>query len=151
MSYHFLINFTCSLFLLATSSQNCGVCELRHILRPSIAWCTECDEGLCTECHEHHSLSNTSRSHSLIPITEYQKLPTDLLKVTQYCGEQNEKYQIYCKKHESPCCSKCKTIKNVRISSIQMTSFIMPKPPMPWEIEETLVEVEKNLQKICQH
>ncbi|CAG2231597.1 unnamed protein product [Mytilus edulis] len=46
---------------MASSSQSCGVCDLRHITKPSIVWCTECDEGLCTECQEHHRLSKASK------------------------------------------------------------------------------------------
>ncbi|CAG2214014.1 unnamed protein product [Mytilus edulis] len=70
--------------LMAASFQSCGVCDLRHITKPSIVWCTECDEGLCAECQGHHSLSQASRSHSVIPIAAYEKLPADVLKITQY-------------------------------------------------------------------
>ncbi|XP_076115854.1 uncharacterized protein LOC143083478 [Mytilus galloprovincialis] len=139
---------------MATSFQNCGVCELRHITNPSIVWCTECDEGLCTECQEHHSLSKASRRHSVIPITGYQKLPTNLLKVTQYCSKHNEKYQIYCQMHESPCCSKCivedhkdcQDIVNLDdvIHNVKTSNALL-------EIEDTLVEAAENIQKIRQH
>ncbi|XP_071123421.1 uncharacterized protein [Mytilus edulis] len=139
---------------MATSSQSCGVCDLRHLTKPSIVWCTECDEGLCTECKEHHSLSKSSRSHYVIPFTEYQKLPADILKITQYCTKHDKKYQMYCKKHACPCCSKCivdshkecrdfveldDAIHNIKTSNVMC------------EIEETLVEVAENLQKIRQH
>ncbi|VDI28108.1 blast:Transcription intermediary factor 1-beta [Mytilus galloprovincialis] len=92
---------------MASSSQNCGVCDLRHINKPSIIWCTECDEGLCQECQEHHSLSKGSRNHNTIAITEYQTLPNDVLKITQYCNIHKDKFIIYCRKHERPCCRKC--------------------------------------------
>ncbi|CAC5416841.1 unnamed protein product [Mytilus coruscus] len=132
----------------------CSVCTLRHITKPSIVWCTECDEGLCTECKEHHSLTKSSRSHSVIPFTEYHKLPADILKITHYCTKHDKRYQIYCQKHEFPCCSKCimeshnecrdlveldDVIHNVKTSNAMC------------EIEETLVEVAENLQQIRQH
>lgn len=59
---------------MATATKTCGVCELRHITKPPIVWCSECEEGLCTECQEHHSLSKGTRNHKVIPITEYSKL-----------------------------------------------------------------------------
>ncbi|XP_052065728.1 uncharacterized protein LOC127705449 [Mytilus californianus] len=139
---------------MATATKTCGVCELRHITKPSIVWCSECDEGLCTECKEHHSLSKSSRSHCVISFTEYQKLPADVLKITQYCTKHDKKYQMFCQKHEFPCCSKCiveshkecrdfvdldDVIHNVKTSNAMC------------EIEETLVEVAENLQNIRQH
>ncbi|XP_063399391.1 uncharacterized protein LOC134684028 [Mytilus trossulus] len=138
---------------MATSSSNCGVCDLRHIKKPSIVWCTECDEGLCTECQEHHSFSKASRRHKVIAINEYQELPSDVINITQYCIEHNEKFQIYCQKHECPCCSKCvveshkgcQDIVNLdeAIRDVNTSNAL-------YEIEETLVELAENLQKIHQ-
>ncbi|CAC5395518.1 unnamed protein product [Mytilus coruscus] len=136
---------------MSTSTQSCGVCELRHITKPSIIWCTECDEGLCIECQEHHSLSKSSRNHNTIPITNYQKLPPDVLKISKYCEQHNEQFQIYCKNHETPCCSNCvveshsdcreftklsEAILNVKTSN----AFL--------EIEHTLAEMSDNITKL---
>ncbi|CAC5416837.1 unnamed protein product [Mytilus coruscus] len=114
----------------------------------------ECDEELCTECKEHHRLSKSSRSHSVVSFTDYLKLPADILRITQYCSKHDKKYQMYCQKHEFPSCSKCiveshnecrdfvelnDVIHNVKTSNAMC------------EIEDTLVEVAENLQKIRQH
>ncbi|XP_076106202.1 uncharacterized protein LOC143074853 [Mytilus galloprovincialis] len=85
----------------------CGVCEYRNINKPSVVWCLECDEGLCEECKEHHAASKVSRDHSCVSISEYQKLPTNILDITQTCPKHNGKYQIFCKKHDSSCCRRC--------------------------------------------
>ncbi|XP_052060333.1 uncharacterized protein LOC127700733 isoform X2 [Mytilus californianus] len=139
---------------MATSSQSCGVCDLRHITKPSIVWCTTCDAGLCTECQKHHDLSKASRKHNVIPIFENQILPSDVMKITPFCCKHDEKFQIYCKKHECPCCSKCilgshkecRDIVNLddAIHNVKTSNALC-------EIEETLVEVAENLQKIRQH
>lgn len=92
---------------MAASNSFCCVCNRRHVYKVPIVWCPECDEGLCTECEEHHSLSKSSINHDTIPISEYQKLPPVVLNISQYCKIHNHKYQIYCKKHESSCCSFC--------------------------------------------
>ncbi|CAC5397268.1 unnamed protein product [Mytilus coruscus] len=143
-----------SLCLMATSSPSCGVCDLRHITKPSIVWCTECDEGLCTECQEHHSLSKASRRHTVIPIVEYQKLPTDVLKMSPYCIKHDEKFQIYCRKHECPCCSKCVVESHIVCQDVVNLDDVIQNAKTSnalCEIEETLVEVAENLQKIRQH
>ncbi|CAC5386092.1 unnamed protein product [Mytilus coruscus] len=139
---------------MATSSQSCGVCDLRLITKPCIVWCTECDEGLCKECYEHHSLSKASRNHIVIPFTDYQKLPTDVLKIIQYCSKHNKKFEMFCQKHERPCCSKCivKTHKECRdIVDLDDVIKNYETPNALSEIEKTLVELAENLQKIRQH
>ncbi|CAG2253546.1 unnamed protein product [Mytilus edulis] len=67
----------------------------------------ECDEGLCGDCKEHHSISKSTRDHDTVPIDDYQNLPTEVLQVAQSCRKHNQKYQIFCKKHDCPCCKKC--------------------------------------------
>ncbi|XP_076115853.1 uncharacterized protein LOC143083476 [Mytilus galloprovincialis] len=139
---------------MATSTNNCGVCELRHITKPSVVWCTECDEGLCPECQEHHSLSKGTRNHGVIPITEYTKLPAAVLMISQNCSKHDKKYQMYCQKHECPCCSKCivESHKDCRdIVELDDVIYNVKTSNAMCEIEETLVEVAENLQKIRQH
>ncbi|XP_063397744.1 uncharacterized protein LOC134682071 [Mytilus trossulus] len=129
----------------------CGVCEYRNITKPSVVWCSECDEGLCEECKEHHAASKGSREHSIVPISEYQQLPSNILEITQSCQKHNEKYVIFCKKHDCPCCRRCvvethddckelnaidDVIRNVKSSS----AFL--------EMEHMLAELSENLQRI---
>ncbi|XP_052085816.1 E3 ubiquitin-protein ligase TRIM71-like [Mytilus californianus] len=85
----------------------CGVCDFRNIQKSSVVWCSECDEGLCDECKEHHGAVKSSRNHNVIPVTEYQKLPLNVLKITQTCQKHKEQYQTFCKKHDCPCCRRC--------------------------------------------
>ena len=41
---------------MSSSPSFCGICDIRHMSKPSEVWCPDCDEGLCTECLDHHSL-----------------------------------------------------------------------------------------------
>ncbi|XP_063418876.1 uncharacterized protein LOC134701671 [Mytilus trossulus] len=139
---------------MASSFHSCGVCDLRLITNPCIVWCTECDEGLCKECHEHHRLSKASRNHSAIPFTDYQKLPTDVLKISQYCSKHNKKFEMFCQKHERPCCSKCIVDAHKECRDIVDLDDVIKNYETPnalSEIEKTLVEVAENLQTIRKH
>ncbi|XP_052075688.1 uncharacterized protein LOC127713100 [Mytilus californianus] len=129
----------------------CGVCEYRNINKSSVVWCSECDEGLCEECKEHHAASKGSRDHSIVPISEYQKLPSNILQITQTCPKHNEKYVIFCKKHDSPCCRRCvvethddcrelKAIDDV-IRNVKSSNAFL-------EMEQMLAELSENLQRI---
>ncbi|XP_071123697.1 tripartite motif-containing protein 5-like [Mytilus edulis] len=136
---------------MATAKKNCSICELRHVTNPSVSWCPECDEGFCSGCVEHHSLAKASRHHKTIPMAEYQMLPPDVLQILQSCTKHDEKFLLYCKDHELPCCGKCAIevhkgchevvnlddiIKNAKTS----TSF--------QEVEETLDEFVANIKEI---
>ncbi|XP_052065984.1 uncharacterized protein LOC127705679 [Mytilus californianus] len=92
---------------MASNWSVCGICDFRHVTKPSVVWCSECDEGLCDDCNEHHSISKSSRDHDIVPIDDYQNLPTAVLQIAQSCRKHNKKYHIFCKKHDCPCCKKC--------------------------------------------
>ncbi|XP_063400219.1 uncharacterized protein LOC134684839 [Mytilus trossulus] len=89
---------------MATSTSMCAVCDLQHQTSLATHWCIECEESLCAACTEHHNVLKATRHHKAIPISDYQLLPTD---IKQYCDYHNEKYQLYCIKHESQICNKC--------------------------------------------
>jgi hypothetical protein len=61
---------------MSTSPSSCGMCDNRHISKPSEVWCPDCEERLCTEC------------------IEYQKLPSYLLKIEEHCSEHQEKFNF---------------------------------------------------------
>ena len=90
---------------------DCGVCFTRNITKVSILWCSECDEGLCLDCKEHHGASKSTRQHVTISIEEYSMLPNFILELKEVCEKHDDKYQMFCKSHECPCCRKC-TIEN---------------------------------------
>ncbi|XP_071135682.1 tripartite motif-containing protein 2-like [Mytilus edulis] len=92
---------------MASNISICGICDLRHLSSPSTHWCQDCDEALCSECKEHHTLLKATRGHTTIPIDDYKQLPTFITNIKQYCDIHNEKYQNYCQKHECPICYKC--------------------------------------------
>ncbi|XP_063400050.1 E3 ubiquitin/ISG15 ligase TRIM25-like [Mytilus trossulus] len=136
---------------MASESTACGICVSRHITKPSTAWCFECNEGLCEECKEHHTLNKASKSHGIIPVTEFQKLPVSVLQIVESCKSHNERYQAYCEKHECACCTKCliEDHKNCKdLTDINDVVCSIKSSNMLLEIEKSMREVVENLQKI---
>ncbi|CAG2254219.1 unnamed protein product [Mytilus edulis] len=113
----------------------CGVCEYRNINKPSVVWCSECDEGLCRECKEHHQASKGTRNHSIVQVSEYQELPSGIFEITQTCPKHSEKYQIFCNKLDSQDCRRCVTETHNDCKEIDR-----------WNIN--LAELSGNLQRI---
>ncbi|CAC5389889.1 unnamed protein product [Mytilus coruscus] len=90
-----------------SNASQCVICDLRHLTSSSKHWCAECEEALCTNCTDHHNLSKASRGHEIIPISEYNNLPSTIVNIDLYCTYHNEKYVQYCVEHECPTCYKC--------------------------------------------
>ena len=139
---------------MSSSPSLCGMCDSRHISKPSEVWCRECEEGLCTECTEYHSSVKLSRNHTTIPIVAYQKLPSYVLKFKEHCNVHHEKFSLYCKEHKCPCCGICilknhiecknvaimeEIIKNVKTSSIFHETEHLIK-----EMIETIGNIRQN-------
>ncbi|CAC5368068.1 unnamed protein product [Mytilus coruscus] len=136
---------------MASDWRVCGVCELRDISEQSVIWCSDCDEGLCGNYKEHHSLSKGTRNHETVTIDEYQKLPSNVIQIAQSCRKHDQKYQIFCKKHACPCCkrcvveehNKCEDLKDIDdvIGGIKSSNAFQ-------DIEKTLYMVKEHIQRI---
>ena len=85
----------------------CGICESQHITKCADHWCPECEEGLCSECQKHHSLSKASRTHGIISIENYKKLPQFISQIVHNCKDHEMKVTNYCPKHDTICCPVC--------------------------------------------
>ena len=139
---------------MSSSPSFCGICDIRHISKPSKVWCPQCEEGLCTECIEHHILVKLSRNHTTIPIEEYQKLPSYVLEIKEHCDEHHEKFNLYCKEHERPCCRICilknhKDCKNVAIMEEIIKN--VKTSNMFTDIEHLIKEIIEIISKIRQN
>ena len=138
---------------MTSSPYTCGIYDVRHISTPSDVWCPECDQALCVDCTGHHSLSNASRNHSTIPISEYQKLPSFVLEIREFCNEHSERFILYCKEHGCICCricmvenhSECKNetiIENI-VKNVKTSRYFK-------ETEQLIGEMMENIHKIRQ-
>jgi hypothetical protein len=101
-SIYYRISTSCQVLHLSV------VCVISTIfLSHQNVWCPDCEEGLCAQCIEYHSLVKLSRGHTTIPISGYQKLPSYVVEVKEHCNEHNEKFNLFCREHECPCCGIC--------------------------------------------
>ena len=75
-----------------------GVCFTRHISKVSDIWCSECGEGLCNNCKQHHSASKSTTHHVTVQIEECRKLGVFISEINELCEKHNNRYQTFCKK-----------------------------------------------------
>ncbi|XP_071136154.1 uncharacterized protein [Mytilus edulis] len=132
---------------MASNCSLCGVCDNRQMAKFAVVWCSECDEGLCEDCKEHHSISKDGKNHGTYSITKHKKLPSEILQTARVCKIHNEEYKFFCTKHDCPCCKKCKkshkdckalTDINEIIQEVKTSNAFR-------EIEQTLQEVVRNM------
>ncbi|CAC5374902.1 unnamed protein product [Mytilus coruscus] len=129
----------------------CGVCDFRNIKKASVVWCSECDEGLCDECSEQHGAVKSSRNHSVMPVTEYQKQPSKVLEITQTCQKHQEHYQTFCKKHDCSCCRRCviETHNDCKdLTAIDDIVHNIKSSNAFFEVEQILAEMLENVRRI---
>ncbi|CAG2255306.1 unnamed protein product [Mytilus edulis] len=137
--------------IMASAAHICGICDLRHVTKPTVSWCSECDEGFCSDCVEHHSLAKATRHHKTMPMDDYQTLPPEVLQIPQSCTKHDEKFILYCKDHELPCCGKCAMECHKGCSQVINLEDIVKNAKTSTsfqEIEEKLAEVVYNIKKI---
>ncbi|XP_071123528.1 uncharacterized protein [Mytilus edulis] len=139
---------------MASSFDHCGICHSRHIYKPSVLWCSDCDEGLCQDCIEHHSLSKASRNHKTVPLDEYHKLPSFIANINLHCGEHDEKYQLFCKEHNAMLCRKCVISENhVECKVLVPIEDVIQNAKTSvafTEIESSFQEMKENLKLILE-
>ena len=139
---------------MSSSPSFCGICDIRHISKTSEVWCPDCEEGLCAECIEYHSLVKLSRGHTTIPIAEYRKLPSYVLEIKEHCSEHNGKFQLYCQKHCCPCCGICIMENHNECSDVTILENIVKDVKTSDifnEIEELIIEMTESIGKIRQN
>ena len=140
--------------IMTSSPSTCGICDVRHISKPSDVWCPECDQGFCIDCTGYHCLFSASRNHSTIPISEYQKLPSFVLEIRAFCNEHNERLQLYCKEHGCPCCRICIVENHSECKGLDILENIVTNMKTSHDISETeqiIDEMIENIHKIRQN
>jgi hypothetical protein len=140
--------------IMTSSPSTCVICDVRHISKPSEVWCPECNQGLCVDCTGHHSISNSSRNHSTIPISEYQKLPLFVLEIKEFCNHHNERLQSYCKEHGCPCCGICIVEDHNECKDLAILKNVVKNVKTSHNFNETeqlIREMMENIHKIRQN
>ncbi|XP_052084450.1 uncharacterized protein LOC127721688 [Mytilus californianus] len=135
---------------MASNWSLCGVCDNRQLTKSSLVWCSECDEGLCEDCKEHHSISKGTKDHETVSIAEYKKLPTEVLQTATVCKIHNEKYELFCSRHDYPCCKKCLKSHNdcKGLTAIKELIKNVKTSNAIYEVEQTLLEIVENIKRI---
>ena len=92
----------------STSPSPCDSCGENS----PVAYCTECDDLLCSVCWEHHQALRKTRSHSSFKLQEAQNISQDKYSLSSstspVCQDhEDQKLDLYCQQCSIPVCVKC--------------------------------------------
>ena len=132
----------------------CGICEAHHITKYADQCCSECDEGLCSDCENHHKVSKSSRNHGVISIENYHKLPSFISEIGNHCEYHDMKYTHFCQHHDKACCPDCISTNHkdcVGLLSIREIIKTSKTSTLIDNIEQNLTDIKKNIDKIMKN
>ena len=132
----------------------CGICEAQHITKYADQWCPDCDEGLCSNCENHHKISKASKNHCVISIENYHKLPSFISEIGNHCEYHDMKYTHFCQHHDKPCCPDCTSTNHkdcVGLLSIREIMKTSKTSTLIDNIEQSLKDIKSNLDEITKN
>ncbi|XP_071172324.1 E3 ubiquitin-protein ligase TRIM45-like [Mytilus edulis] len=83
----------------------CGPCSHVNTHKHAQKWCTNCEEGFCTDCEQVHRSMKVTRNHTLISTDDYRKI--EHVPVNLKCDTHDKKVDLYCKTHDVAICIAC--------------------------------------------
>ena len=89
------------------SGRLCDLCEVQDLTNEAEIWCPQCEEALCSKCKVHHEIARITKTHEIVGIGDYCKLPESVQQITLHCDEHSERFEYICSSHDTPCCVKC--------------------------------------------
>ncbi|XP_071178110.1 uncharacterized protein [Mytilus edulis] len=86
-------------------SKCCGICSRRSRSTKSVKYCTDCEDGLCTECLDFHAHIKSFDTHHTIDIDVVEGKP---LVVNKFCKVHPDMVlEYFCTDHDTMCCRSC--------------------------------------------
>ncbi|XP_071145110.1 transcription intermediary factor 1-beta-like [Mytilus edulis] len=85
----------------------CSPCKFEGKQKKATKWCTECDETLCTTCHENHYANMSSKEHHVILVVGKHMLQSLHIPLTEYCEDHEKEKDLYCSSYKEIICLTC--------------------------------------------
>ncbi|XP_052075315.1 tripartite motif-containing protein 45-like [Mytilus californianus] len=90
---------------MASKNLLCGTCDRRSRTTEAVKYCTDCQEGLCSECLDFHGSMKSSTSHHVIDIHAVDGIGFNISKFCKVHPDMVLEY--FCSDHDALCCRSC--------------------------------------------
>ena len=134
------------------SGRLCDLCEVQHLTNEAEIWCPQCEEALCSKCKVHHEIARITKTHEIVGIEDYCKLPESVQQITLHCDEHSQRLEYICSSHDTPYCVKCiNTIhKNCKdtLTPLQEVIENVKSAKFMLDLETSITDLQVNIQKV---
>ncbi|XP_063448502.1 transcription intermediary factor 1-alpha-like [Mytilus trossulus] len=83
----------------------CGTCERRSRNTKAVKYCTDCEDGFCSECLDFHENMKVATSHHIIDIKVVDEITFNISKFCKVHSDMALEY--FCSDHDTLCCRSC--------------------------------------------
>jgi hypothetical protein len=136
----------------ARSGRLCDLCEVQHLTNEAEIWCPQCEEALCSKCKVHHEIARITKTHEIVGIGDYCKLPESVQQITLHCDEHSQRFEYICSSHDTPCCVKCinSIHKNCNdtLTPLQEVIENVKSAKVMLDLETSITDLQVNIQKV---
>lgn len=134
------------------TDNSCIPCSRENQLETATKWCSDCEEGLCTDCSKAHRKNKLTVDHSLIDANLVSSLPFGLIQSHQCCNNHPEFYvDLVCIDHDQLFCRAC-MLQHHRtcniVLPIQTASKIVKRSCLSEQLSKESKHVTETIDKI---
>ncbi|VDI40669.1 Hypothetical predicted protein [Mytilus galloprovincialis] len=83
----------------------CGTCYRRSKTIEAVKYCTDCEDGFCSECLDFHENMKVATSHHVIDIKVVDEITFNISKFCKVHSDMVLEY--FCSDHDALCCRSC--------------------------------------------
>ncbi|XP_076088691.1 uncharacterized protein LOC143059087 [Mytilus galloprovincialis] len=126
----------------------CGPCMFDDVTKDAGRWCTNCEEGLCTDCENVHRKGKTTRNHKVISTEDYHKIEN--VSISQICEQHGENLEWFCKSHDEVLCVVCVPSKHKACSDVIPISLNTANSRQSSALSDLEETIKGNLRNVKQ-
>ncbi|VDI21920.1 Hypothetical predicted protein [Mytilus galloprovincialis] len=90
---------------MASNILMCGTCDRRSKTTEAVKYCTDCEDGFCSECLDFHENMKVATSYHVIDIKVVDEITFNISKFCKVHSDMVLEY--FCSDHDALCCRSC--------------------------------------------
>ncbi|CAC5417939.1 unnamed protein product [Mytilus coruscus] len=138
----------------SSTGKLCGPCEARYKTTTAVSWCTDCDDGLCSQCLEDHKFNKASKKRQTIPVSQYVEIESVSSLIKLECKEHDQRLTFYCLDHYVTACVLCVPEKHkqcTRLKPIDELARHAKTSTELFDVERGIKELNNTVDELTNH
>lgn len=139
--------------LIEKGDKLCDACQREDEEIVASDWCESCSDSLCAICTKYHKRNAAFRSHTLVPIADFNKVSDkkeSMEPTSVVCKDHSKLVEYICVDHEELCCTKCVCTKHrtcTQVDDIEEAADSLRKSEKIKTLSEEIFQFQGSLVK----